>query len=123
MIDSVLVAEEQFQHLVLMGGQPREEWNDNPNAPKEQKISKDGVPVWRLQVGATPRRGRPDMLQISVASPFNPVDDIGVGTVVAFEGLTMGVAKTKSGYSVWWSADAVKPADVPAAYDRQAAKA
>ena len=124
MIDSVLVAREAFKHLVLMGGSAREEWNDNADAPKEQKLSKDGVPVWRVQVAATTHRDRADMLQVSVAAQSNPVDDIGVGTVVEFDGLIMGVSKTKSGYSVWFSADKVRTAPVRSHSDNHlAAKA
>lgn len=115
MIDSVLVAPEAFKHLVLMSGEAREEWNDDRNAPKEQKFNRDGIPVWRVQVAATTHRGRADMLQVSVAAPTNPVDDIGMGTVVEFDGLMMGVSKTKTSYSVWFSADAVRAAGVPTA--------
>jgi DNA-directed RNA polymerase specialized sigma24 family protein len=36
MIDSVLVARDAFTHLALLGGGPREEWNENPNALVER---------------------------------------------------------------------------------------
>jgi len=110
MIDSVLVAQEQFQHMVLMGGSAREAWNEDPSAPKEQKLTKDGVPVWRLQVGVSTYRGKGDMLYVSVAAKENPLDALGIGTVVDFDGLTMGVSKTKSGHSIWWTADEVHAA-------------
>ena len=112
MIDSVRVADDAFTHMALMGGGPREEWNEDRNAPKVQKKNSEGVPVWRLQVAITTTRGRGEMALVSVAAPQNPVDTLGIGTVVAFDGLVMGVSKTKSApfYTTWFSADGVRSA-------------
>lgn len=112
MIDSVRVAQDAFTHMVLMGGSAREEWNEDRNAPKMQKKNNEGVLLWRLQVAMTTPRGRGEMALVTVAAPVNPVDQLGVGTVVDFEGLVMGVSKTKTApfFTTWFSADGVRPA-------------
>lgn len=112
-IDSALVAPETFAALLIMSAEPREEFvKGAPRGERQpQKINRDGVPVWRVAVAATTWRGRSEMLNVTVAAPGNPMDDISTGSPVTFDGLMFGVSpKQNGGYSVWFSAERVRPA-------------
>lgn len=108
MFDTVKVADETFAALMFMGCVARTEWNDDRDAPKRQKRTGQGVPVWSVQVAATNWREQSAMLTVTVASPENPGQAISRGEEIRFDGLVYGVTPKRSGgFTIWASAENV----------------
>jgi hypothetical protein len=113
MIDSTLVAPETFRQMILLGSERKMEWDeDTRKNTTTPKLAQNGLQVWKLNVAVTTWRDRGDMIGVSVACAEDPLQTIGVGTIVEFDRLMMGITRTQKGFSTWFSADAARAAGV-----------
>lgn len=123
MFDTVKVSDDTFVALMFMSSTERTEWNDDRNAPKQQKRTAQGVPVWSVQVAATNWREQSAMLAVTVASRENPAESISRGEEIRFDGLVYGVTpKRNGGFTIWTSAESVTAASASGARPLEVAK-
>lgn len=112
-MDMCKVDASTFDTLCFMGAQERVEWNEDKNAPKVQKHTQEGVPIWRVQLAGTNWRGRAEMLTITVPSQENPNNDFSRGEIVEASGLMFGVSpKRNGGFTTWLAAESLHRAGV-----------
>lgn len=119
---SVVVAPDYFGEIVFKGSQPKMVTFENGAkvANPYQKTRKDSagqaVPVWTVKVAVSVEspngRTDDDFITVSVPSDTDPADHYRRGEDVQFDRLQFGVADTRTGYSLWFSADAIHPAAV-----------
>ncbi len=89
---------------------------DDPNSPQEQAKNKEGVLQWlvTLSFSVKPTNGGKTKLEdvtATVNSPVRPFEKIPLGSLVAVEGLKMGIMKQdKGGFSLFYSLDNIRPA-------------
>ena len=127
---SVVVAPDFFTEVVFKGVQPKIVTFENGQkldpAQQYQKTRKDAdgraIPVWsvKVSVAVVSPNGRTDddFITVTVPSVDNPAELFSRGDDVEFSRLQFGVADTRTGYSLWFSADAIQPAAVLAAASR-----
>jgi hypothetical protein len=114
---SVVVDPAMFAEVAFKMATPKEEYRANKDAPRNQKVRKVNgveVPVWTVKCAtstvAPNGRVDDDFIMVSVPSETDPSELFDRGDDVRFERLQFGVADTKTGYSLWFSADAIHPA-------------
>lgn len=85
---------------------------DNPKSPQVQGTDGNGLLRWTATV-AVPIQGfdkiKQENIEITVNAPQRPYAAM-IGHYVIAEGLEMGIMATKTGYSVFFSAENIKPA-------------
>src|SRR4051794_35232249 len=115
-LNMVLVDPSTFRTLMFMGSAERKVFTAErmPDAAKPQKQSKDGVPVWSVRIAYEDWRGQTGLMSVTVPMHDDPAGKFTTGQPVRFDRLVEGVADRRSsaGYSIWFSADAIKPASV-----------
>ncbi len=108
MIGAVKVDPATFKQAVVLAVQERTDFET-----KKQKATRDGVPLWRLQVAVTTWEDRTDTIMVTVASPENPALETPPLTPCQFDGLQLGMMERDGKTTVWFSADAVTPVGGP----------
>lgn len=111
----ILNVEETFgKEVRLQGVDPKMERinRDDPNSQTEQAKDKEGVLKWLVTVSAKMTafdNAKYENVPITITSPTKPLGDVLPGTLVAVDTLEMGImGKDKGGYTVFYSADAVR---------------
>ncbi|GAA5158205.1 hypothetical protein GCM10023321_37680 [Pseudonocardia eucalypti] len=112
MFDTVRVSPDTFQSVMFMSSQPRKEFTRDRNVrdeDKPQKCTKDGVPLWSVQVAVVTWRGKSELLMVTVPLSDDPATTFTTGDPVTLPGLVFGVtAKREGGFVTWCSADDVR---------------
>jgi hypothetical protein len=103
-IGGVLVDPATFKQMVVLDVKPREDFET-----KQHKSTKEGVPLWRVQVAATDWRGRTDTLMVTLASDEDPAKIVGPLSPVVFDELELGVMEREGRTTVWFTAKALRP--------------
>lgn len=120
-IDTILIAREAFRSIEFRGAVEKRPYTENGAPVGPQKIDKPtGLPVWTVRVLVERERyGRvkEDLITVSVPFQVNPEEKFQRGNLVWLPGLTYGVTSKREGggFSVWFSCDAIEPANVPKA--------
>lgn len=113
-MDTVLVSPETFTSMMFMSSQPKKEFTRErmTDAEKPQKKTKDGVPVWSVQVAAVTWRGKSELITVSVPAHTDPAADYQPGVPVYLQGLMFGVTAKREGggFTIWCSAEALQSA-------------
>jgi hypothetical protein len=116
-VDTVRVAPETFSSLMFMGSAERKEFtrDNRPNNERPQKRNGEGVPVWSVQVAASPWRGKGSVITVTVAMHDDPAKKFKTGEPVELPGLVFGVTAKRDGtFVTWFSADAISAVSVAA---------
>ncbi len=94
-----------FSVIILMGVEPKLDFNT-----KQQQKTKDGILKWAVSVAAH------ETMNVTVASPSNPVQDLPPGTPVVLDNLYAGATDPEHnekggirGGKLFWQASAVRP--------------
>jgi hypothetical protein len=87
---------------------------NNPKSPQVQATDDSGLLKWTVTV-SVPVQGfekvKQENIEITVNAPNRPYNAIPLGHYVIVEGLEMGIMKAeKMGFSVFFSAENIKPA-------------
>ncbi len=87
---------------------------NNPKSPQVQATDDAGLLKWTATV-SVPVQGfdkvKQENIEITVNAPNRPYNAIPLGHYVIVEGLEMGILKSdKTGYSVFFSAENIRPA-------------
>lgn len=114
MFDTVKVDAGTFPALQFMSAQAKDEFvqERQPGDERKQKVNKDGVPLWKVQLTAVNWRGRADTLTVSIPMTAHPAEKFEPMQPVTLPGLTFGSMRKRdgSGSSLWWSADGIEAA-------------
>lgn len=106
--DTVKVSPETFRSVMFMSCQARKEFTRDRvrDEDKPQKYTREGVPLWSVQVAAVNWRGKSELLAVTVPMHSDPAEKFQAGDPVQLVGLVFGVtAKREGGYVTWCSAD------------------
>lgn len=107
-----------FPTLMFLSAQKKDEYisKEERDAGKTggQKLNKDGVPMWKVELVATNWRGRSSTLTISVPHPVNPGEALEAMTPVRLVGLQFGQTRQKVAYWTAEGIEALKPASAAA---------
>lgn len=121
MFNSVKVDPANFQAMAFCQSRPRKEFVEGENIPddqKAQKHTKDGVPVWTVEVTAVPAAGYTRTIRVNVPSEIDPAERFQPLEQVVLSDMEYGVAARRnkcelcgnSGYSLWMTAGSIEPA-------------
>src|SRR5258708_22369985 len=99
---------------MLLGVEAKMQRSDknNPKSDMEQAHDKDGVLKWTISLAVQTKSVNPkfETIAITVTSPNKPYGAIPPGTSVTVEMLELGIMpKDKGGFSVFYSAEAIRP--------------
>jgi len=87
---------------------------NNPKSPQVQATDDNGLLKWTVTVSVPVQsfdRVKQENIEITINAPSRPYNAIPLGHMVIVEGLEMGIMKAeKTGYSVFFSAENIKPA-------------
>jgi len=121
--DSVPVDPAYLETVIFKSAAPKyERQSDEEYRRRDQKVQKhtrDGVPVWSVQVmaAARPEGDRPARtgdFKVSVPMADDPAELFHMGEAVSFAGLKFGVSPLTKGqhrdYAVWWTAEQITEA-------------
>lgn len=119
MIDRYVVDfEKTFGGAMLLGVEPKMARSDknDPKSPMEQAKDKDGVLKWTVTLAVAVKsfdNTKYENIAITIARPDKPYAALPPGTFVVVEGLEMGImVQARGGFSVFYSADNIRPAVV-----------
>ena len=115
MINSVKVDPATFKGLVFLQSFERKEFVQGANIPneqKQQKRTKDGVPVWTVELSAIPARGMSRTIRVNLPSPEDPGQRFEAGSQVQLVDMEFGVTpkRDNSGFTIWMTAGGIDPA-------------
>jgi hypothetical protein len=111
--DTVKVAADTFRSILFMKAEARREFTreQRAQADKPQKTTREGVPLWSVQVAAVSWRGKTELINITGPRHDDPGSKFNPGDPVEFAGLVFGVTpKREGGYVTWCSADSLAAA-------------
>ena len=104
-----------FGGAMLLGIETKMQRSDknNPKSDMEQARDKDGVLKWTVTLAVQTKsfeNTKFETIQITVISPNKPYGAIPLGSPVTVEGLELGImAQSRGGFSVFYSAEAIRP--------------
>lgn len=103
-----------FGGAMLLGIEPKMQRSDknDPKSDMEQARDKDGVLKWTVSLAVQTKsvNAKFETIAITVTSPNKPYGAIPPGTPVTVEMLELGIMpKDKGGFSVFYSAEAIRP--------------
>jgi len=103
-----------FGGAMLLGIEPKMQRSDknDPKSDMEQAHDKAGVLKWTISLAVQTKsvNAKFETIAITVTSPNKPYGAIPPGTPVTVEMLELGIMpKDKGGFSVFYSAEAIRP--------------
>lgn len=100
---------------MLLGVEAKMQRSDknNPQSAMVQARDKDGVPKWTVTLAVQTKNfenTKFETIQVSIVSPNKPYEAIPPGTPVVAEGMELGIMpQQRGGFSVFYSAEAIRP--------------
>ena len=129
MIDRYVVDfDKTFGGAMLLGVEPKMSRvnRDDRNSPMEQSKDKDGVLRWTVTLAVAVKsfdNTKYENIPVTITSPNKPYGAIQPGSFVIVEGLEMGImVQTRGGFSVFYSAENIRPAHPAQQPARQASQ-
>src|SRR6266700_6356049 len=120
MIDRYVVDfNKTFGGAMLLGIEAKMQRSDknDQKSPMEQARDKDGVLKWTVSLAVQTKNfenTKFETIPITVTSPNKPYGAIQPGSPVTVEGLELGImAQSRGGFSVFYSAEAIRPLQPP----------
>ncbi|HJT55285.1 MAG TPA: hypothetical protein VJ761_02230 [Ktedonobacteraceae bacterium] len=115
MLDRVFIdSDKTFTSAMVRAVEPKMQRSDkdNPNSPMEQAKDKDGVLKWTVVLSTERQsaggKSKYEDIPVTITSLTKPA--LESGRMVSIEGLEMGImVQTRGGFSVFFSAQAIKP--------------
>lgn len=104
-----------FGGAMLLGIEPKMQRSDknDPKSPMEQARDKDGLPKWTVTLAVQTKsfeNTKFETISVTIVSPNRPYEALPPGSAVTVEGLELGIMpQTRGGFSVFYSAEAIRP--------------